>query len=81
MTGVTTFTFNAVGLDKDGLIKSKEEMEAEQQQAQQAQAQQQGMDVAKSAMSGAGTALVKGGIEDPEATTDVVEGIQQSMNP
>lgn len=77
MTGVTTFAFNAVGLDKDGLIKTEEQMQQEQQAAQAEQQQQQGADIMKSAMSGVGNTVAKGAIENPEQTADAIENIQQ----
>ena len=79
MTGVTSFTFNAVGLDKDGLIKSEEEIQAEKQAQQAQMAQQQGMDVVKSAVSGAGSTLVQGAIENPEATGNAVQAMRDNI--
>ncbi len=79
MNGVTAFTFNAVGLDMDGLIKSPEQMQQEQQAQMQMQQQQQQADIAKSAVSGVGSALVKGASENPEMAEAVQDATQQAQ--
>ena len=79
MTGVTAFTFNAVGLDTTGLIKSEEQMAQEAQAQQAQQMQEQGMDMMKSAVSGMGNTLAKGAIENPEATSNAVQAVQQQV--
>ena len=79
MDGVAKFTFNAVGLDTDGLVMSEEEQQAKQQQEQQAMQQQQGAEVMKSAVSGMGNTIAKGAIEEPEATSNAIEAVQQQM--
>jgi hypothetical protein len=79
MSGVATFTFNAVGLDTDGLMKSEEQMAQEQAQEQAMVQQQQQAEMMKGAMSGTGSAVVNGAMNNPENASQVIESVQGAM--
>ncbi len=79
MSGVATFTFNAVGLDTDGLMKSEEQVAQEQQAQQQAMQQQQQAEMMKGAVSGVGKSIVDGAINNPEGAENAMSAVQGAM--
>jgi hypothetical protein len=78
---VIQFTFNAVGLDGDDVLKSAQTKQAEAQAAQQQQAQQMAGETMQNAVSAGTSELIKQGVENPEATANLVQNTQQAMQP
>lgn len=78
---VTQFVFNAVGLDGQDVLKSAETKEAEAQAAQQQQAQQMSQQMMQDVVSKGAAPMVKGAIENPEATQNAMMAAQSAMQP
>lgn len=75
------FTFNAVGLDGEDVLKSVQKKQQEAAALQQQQAQQLAADMATKAVSSGTGEMIKQGVENPEATANLVQNAQQALQP
>jgi len=66
----------ALGIDMNGLVKSKEQLAEEQQAAQQAQQQQMMMEGMKDSAPGAISQIAKGAVENPEMLQNLQGALQ-----
>ena len=79
MNKVTQFIFNAVGLDGDDVLKSKETKQAEAEAAQAQQAQAQSQEMMQSVVDKGTAPMINNAVENPEATQNVVDAATSAM--